>query len=78
MELIFNRGGDRPEFSRVKKILKDANGRPIGVANDNPILESRMYEVEYRDEYVAETEANIIVEKIFAQFDQEGNIFVVI
>ena len=37
-------GGDRPYFARVKKILKDANGRPTGVANDNPILDSIMYE----------------------------------
>ena len=45
MELTLDQGGDIPEFTRVKKILKDANGRPIGVANENPILDSRMYEV---------------------------------
>ena len=47
MELLLNQGGYRPEFARVKKRLKDANGRPIDVANDNPILDSRIYEVEY-------------------------------
>ena len=46
MELTLYQGGDRPEFARVKKILQDANGRPIGVANDNPMLDSRMFEVE--------------------------------
>ena len=46
MELTSDQGGDRPEFARVKKILKDENVRPIGVANENPILDSRMYEVE--------------------------------
>ena len=46
MELTLDLGGDRPEFARVKKILQDANGRTIGVANDNPILDSRIYEVE--------------------------------
>ena len=46
MELTLNWVGDRSEFTRVKKILKDANVRTIGVANDNPILDSRMYEVE--------------------------------
>ena len=46
MELTLYQGGDRPEFARVNKILKDANGRPIGVANDNPMLDSQMYEVE--------------------------------
>ena len=46
MELTLYQGVDRPEFAIVKKKLKDANGRPIGVANDNPILDSRIYEVE--------------------------------
>ena len=78
MELTLDRGGDRPELARVKKRLKDANGRPIGVANDNPILDSRMYEVEYRDGYVAAMAANVIAENLFAQVDQEGNRFVML
>ena len=62
----------------MKKILKDANGIPIGVANDNPILELRKYEVEYRNGYVAEMSSNVIAENLFAQVDQEGNGFVLI
>ena len=78
MELTLDRGGDRPEFARVKKRLKDANGRPIGVANDNPILDSRMYEVEYNDGHTASMAANLIAENLFAQVDQEGNRFVML
>ena len=62
----------------MNKGLKDANGRPIGLANDNPILDSRIYEVKYRDGYVAEMEANVIAENLFTQVDKEGNIFVII
>ena len=51
MELTLYCGGDSPEFARVKNILKGANGRPIGVANDKPILDSRIYEVEYLNGY---------------------------
>ena len=47
MELTLDQGGDRPEFARVKKILKGNHGRPTGVAIYNPILESRMYELKY-------------------------------
>ena len=78
MELALDRGGDRPEFAKVKKRLKDANGRPIGVANDNPILDSRMYEVEYNDGHTASLAANVIAENLFAQVDQEGNRFVIL
>ena len=44
----------------MKKRLKDANGIPTRVANENPILDSRMYGVEYRDGYLAAMAANVI------------------
>ena len=62
----------------MKKRLKDANGIPIGVDNYNSTLESRIYEVENRNVYVAAMAANIIDENLFTQVDQEGNIFVLI
>ena len=76
MELKLDRGGDRTEFARVKKTMKDANRIPIGVANDNPILYSRMYEVKYCDGYVATLASNGIADNVFTQVDKEGNIFV--
>ena len=78
MELTLDRGGDRPEFARENKRLKDANRRPIGVANDNSILDSRMYEVEYRNGYVAAMASNIIADNLFSQVHQKVNIFVLI
>ena len=53
MEVGVPRDDDGPTFARVTKRLRDANGLPIGVANDNPILDTRMYEVEYPDGYKA-------------------------
>ena len=78
IKLTLQIGVDKPEFARVKKRLKEANGRPIVVANDNPILELIMYEVEYRDGYVATMAANVIAGNLFSQVYQEGNIFVLI
>ena len=69
MELTLDRGGYRPEFTRVKKRLKGANRRPIGVDNYKPILDLRMYEVKYCNGYVAAMAANIINENLFAQDD---------
>ena len=62
----------------MKKILKDTNGRPDRVANDNPILDSRMYKVGYRNGYVVEMAPTVIAENLFTQVDQEGNIFLLI
>ena len=49
MELALTRDGDKPESARVTKRLRDKDGIPIGTADDNPILDSRLYEVEYLD-----------------------------
>ena len=73
MELTIDRGGEQPEFARVKKRLKDKDGRPIGTASDNPILDTRMYEVEYQDGHTAALAANVIAENLIAQVDSEGN-----
>ena len=78
MELRLNRGGDRPEFAIFKKILKDKNCKPIGVANDNPILDSHIYKLEYNDGHTTYLASNIIEENLFAPFDQSGNQFTIL
>lgn len=72
MELALDRGGENPEVAKVVKRLKDKDGRPIGTSHDNPILDTRMYEVEYRDGHRAALAANVIAENMFAQVDEEG------
>ena len=65
-ELALDRGGEQPKYARVKKQLKDNQGQPIGIASDNPILDTIMYEVEYQDGHTAALAANLISENIFA------------
>jgi hypothetical protein len=42
-------GVDASNIGRVTKCLRDAKGRPIGVANENPLLGMRDYAIEFRD-----------------------------
>jgi hypothetical protein len=49
------------------------DGIPIGTANDNPVLDSRIYEVEFPDGYKTSMAANVTAENLFAQVDPEGN-----
>ena len=53
--------------------MKDNKGRPIRIASDNPILDTRIYEVKYQDGNTAALAANLIDENIFAQNDEEGS-----
>jgi len=60
------RDDEGPEFARVTKRLRDKNGIPIGTSNDNPLLDSRIYEVEYNDGHKASLSANSIAQNMFA------------
>ena len=73
MEVALPRNDEGPELARVVKRLRDANGIPIGTANDNPILDSRVYEVEYMDGHTASLTANAIAQNLFGQIDDEGH-----
>ena len=57
----------------VKSRIKDFEGQPIGKADKNPILDTRVNNVEFSDGEVAELGTNIIAECIYAQCDIEGN-----
>ena len=72
MELALPRGDAGPEFARVTKRMKDQDGNPIGVPNKNPVLDTRMFEVEFSDGTTAALAANAISENLFAQVDAEG------
>ena len=73
MELVLPRDGEEPAFARVTKRMKDENGNPIGRAHANPILDTRMFEVEFLDGTKQAMSANVIAENLFAQVDQDGH-----
>ena len=72
MELALNRHENGPEFARVNKGLEEKDGRPTGIAAENPILDTRMYEVEYPDGYNTVMTSNTIERNLFSQVDQDG------
>jgi hypothetical protein len=73
MELAMPRDGDGPDFAKVTQLLRDKDGLPIGKANNNPILDTRMHEVACSDGHKASLAANALAENMFAQVDIEGN-----
>jgi hypothetical protein len=76
MEIALPRGGGDPEdvqFAKVTKCLRDAEGWPIGTASDNPLLDTREYEVEFLDGHIESMSANLIAQHLFSQVDEEGH-----
>ena len=73
MEVALPQDTEGPDFARVTKPLKDANDLPIGTANENPILDTRVYQVEYVDGHKASLTANAITQNMFSQVEDKGN-----
>ena len=71
-EVVLPKGNDMVSGT-VKSRVKDFEGQPIGKADKNPILDRRVYNVEFSDDENAELGANIIPECMYAQCDIEGN-----
>jgi hypothetical protein len=50
----------------VIRRAKDGDDNPIGKHNQNPLLESRIYEVEFSNGQVLEYVANVIAENLYS------------
>ena len=70
--------GDDLILGKVVARKRDAHGNPIGKSSENPIFDTRRYQVEFPDGRIEEYCANIIAECLYAQVDQEGNQYIII
>ncbi len=57
----------------VKARKRDLVGNPIGRQSDNPILDTRLYDVEFPDGEVTPLMANAIAQAMYLQYNTEGN-----
>ena len=74
MEVGLPRGPDGElENAVVKKRAVDVDDIPIGKANDNLVLDTRSYEVEFKDGTIEIIPANVLAENILSQVDENGH-----
>ena len=64
--------GEKMQSAKVSRRVKDSNGKLIGSHDDNPMLNTSLYEVKFPDGAVKEYAANIIAENMYAQVDANG------
>ena len=74
MKLALYRNDYGHELSRVNKILKDKYGRLIGIAAENPILDTRMYKVEYAGGYKTVMTSKTIASNLFTKSTKTENV----
>ena len=74
MEISLPRGTDASHMvAQVIKRATDENDQPLGTPHNNPLMDSRRYDVEFVDGYSETLSANILAENSIAQVDQEGH-----
>ncbi len=76
-ELMLPKGGVLVK-GHVTERKRDQDGNPVGHANNNPILDTRSYIVEFDDCDQAELTANMIAESLYLQCDPDGNQYVLL
>ncbi|GFH50714.1 hypothetical protein CTEN210_07190 [Chaetoceros tenuissimus] len=59
-------------LTKVKGRKRDAEGNPVGKANENPILDTRVYQLQFPDGRVEEYAVNMIAENLFEQADENS------
>ena len=57
---------------KVTQRAINPNGKIEGEYDDNPVLNSHLYEVEFTDGSVREYSANLIAENMLTQVDEDG------
>ena len=65
--------GSKMLNAKVRGRKRSLDGSLIVKANQNPILDTRTYDVEFPDGQVAEISANVIAQNMYAMCDLEGN-----
>ena len=75
MKLGIARGPDgNVQQAHITKRFVDDEEKPMGIANDNSILDLIQYEVEFFDGETKILTANLIAENILAQVDDNGHV----
>ena len=64
--------GEELTMGKVKCHALRPEGKAVGKYDDNPFLNSMMYEDEFVDAQVREYSANVIAENMITQVDLEG------
>ena len=62
----------------VKWRKTDKEGNPAGKGSDNPLLDTRLYVVEYSNGTLKEIQANIIAQSMRSQVDSEGHHYILL
>ena len=65
--------GEEMRAAKVLRRSRNEDGEIIGTHNENPLMNTLVYDVEFPDGEVREYSANILAENMYAQVDAKGH-----
>ena len=71
MDIVMDRSGEEPQLAKILNQMKDNEGNPIEMDNKNPILDTRVNEIEFQDGFLQTVDIKLIAENLFAHVNQE-------
>ena len=69
---VFIPQGDKMSYGTVTRRKRDHDGELIGKSNNNPLLDTSLYEVAFDSGEVEAYHANVIAESIYSRVDDDG------
>ena len=69
---VLLQNGDTLQTAKVQRRSIGPDGTTVGKYNDNPFMNSIIYDVEFPDGTVKEYSANVIAENMLSQVDEDG------
>ena len=72
---VMMKSGDRRLKCVVVNRTHDLKGVPIGQRNNNPLLDTRIYDLQFPDGKIEQHTANTIAECIYSDIDDEGHTY---
>ena len=72
VEVMLPKDCEHMQAARVIGQSRDKEGKTNGTFNQNPILNTKVYDVMFPDKSVSQYAANIIAENIYSQIDEDG------
>ena len=76
-EIMLPRGGTMVNGG-VTAVKRDRDGNLIGLANSNPILDTRFYIVHFNDGDKTQLTANMMAESLYSQCDSDGHEYILL
>ena len=67
--------GDEKVISTFKRCKHDITDKPIGIYNDNLLLDTRLYKVDLPDGDIEKIAANATSENLWAQCNEDGFVY---